>query len=219
MPSRTCSAAAPFMTAPMRVSSCQVPWPGVDHERGAAEPRHARLERGERAQRRIEEQQAENLSGERLRLRLLRQPVARASSSVEDLARAARSARSRKRFMRRCRQRGAQQVDVLLLEDERRQQAQDRSDRALVPARMPLPAAPPGCPSPAGSCAGRQEARPWKPVDRTDDAGLADVGRTRAARCASRSSVSIASMTASTTAQAIGPPPNVVPRIELERRR
>ena len=29
MPSRTCSAAAPFMIAPMRVSSCQVPCPGV----------------------------------------------------------------------------------------------------------------------------------------------------------------------------------------------
>jgi hypothetical protein len=27
--SRTCSAAAPFMIAPERVSICHVPWPGV----------------------------------------------------------------------------------------------------------------------------------------------------------------------------------------------
>ena len=51
---------------------------GGDHERISAEPRHGRLERRERAQRRIEEQQAEDFAGERLRLGLLRADVRRA---------------------------------------------------------------------------------------------------------------------------------------------
>ena len=46
---------------------------GGDHEGVAAQPRHRRLHRRERAQRGIEEQQAEDLAGERMRLRLLRQ--------------------------------------------------------------------------------------------------------------------------------------------------
>ena len=46
---------------------------GGDHEGVAAEARHRRLERRERAQRRIEEQQAEDFSGQRLRLGLLRE--------------------------------------------------------------------------------------------------------------------------------------------------
>src|SRR6185437_13413983 len=41
-----------------------------DDERAAAEPRHARLEGGERAQRRIEEEESQDLARERVRLRM-----------------------------------------------------------------------------------------------------------------------------------------------------
>ena len=95
MPSRTCSAAAPFMTAPARVSSCQVPWPARDHERVAAEPHHRRLKRRQRPQRRIEEQQSENLACERLRLGPLAQAL-REREQIDDSARAQKSARSRR---------------------------------------------------------------------------------------------------------------------------
>jgi hypothetical protein len=41
-----------------------------DHDRASSEARHRRLERGERAQRRIEKEEAEDLSRKRLRLRM-----------------------------------------------------------------------------------------------------------------------------------------------------
>ena len=71
---------------------------GGDDERVAAQARHRRLERRQRAQRGIEEQQAEDLAGERLRLGLL---VARrsASASSSTTCSRCRSARSRKLFM------------------------------------------------------------------------------------------------------------------------
>ncbi len=55
-----------------------------DHEGGAAEPRHAGLEGGQGAQRRIEEHQSQDLAGERLRLRLVLQRL-RQRQQIEDL--------------------------------------------------------------------------------------------------------------------------------------
>ena len=57
---------------------------GRDHERGAAEPRHRRLEGRQGAQRRIEEHQPEDLARERLALR--RRPCSRSRErqQIED---------------------------------------------------------------------------------------------------------------------------------------
>ena len=55
-----------------------------DHDRGAAEPVHASLEGSERAQRRVEEDEAENTSFERARLRSLLQS-AREREQIEYL--------------------------------------------------------------------------------------------------------------------------------------
>ena len=67
-----------------RVSSCQVPCPGVMTNESAAEPRHAGLKGGQGAQRRIEEHQPEDLAGERVRLRLVLQRL-RERQQIEDL--------------------------------------------------------------------------------------------------------------------------------------
>ena len=58
-----------------------------DHERRATQLRHASLERRQRAQRRVEEHEPENLARERLRLRLRFQP-AREIEQVRALRRA-----------------------------------------------------------------------------------------------------------------------------------
>ena len=61
---------------------CPLTW--RDHERGAAEPLLADLERGERAQRGVEEHEAEDLAGERARLGV-RLEAAREREQVEHL--------------------------------------------------------------------------------------------------------------------------------------
>ncbi len=91
--SRTCSAAAPFMIAPERVSICHVPWPGVMTTAVPPETHHRALERSERTQRRIQEQQAEHLARQRLRLRYLLQARGEAQQVLHLLARGNRPGR------------------------------------------------------------------------------------------------------------------------------
>jgi hypothetical protein len=104
---------------------------------------------------------------------------------------------------------------VLFLQDVGRQQPHTTFGSPLVPARMSR-ASRPFCTSFAGLLVRRpvQEARALVPCHRADGAGVAMYFDTRRT-FSSRSSVSIASITASIAAQAIGPPPKVVPRSSM----
>src|ERR1043165_3037457 len=125
-PSRTCSAGAPFITAPRRISSCQVPWPAeITNEVPPSRAMAACMEASVRR---------EGLKKSRPRIFPARawgsgfcaRRSANARSSMT--CSRGRSARSRKFFMSRDsegRERGAQAVDVFFLEDECGQQPQD----------------------------------------------------------------------------------------------
>ena len=140
-----------------------------DDERTAAQPRHARLKRGQGPQRGIEKQQAEDLAGERLRLRMLLQATGKIQQRDDFVALAGRRGRG-SASCRQIRQRVPQHVDVLLLEDERRQQPQDvgvaggaGQDAALEQLRLDLLRRPRGAQT-------GQETRALVAGDRAHDA-------------------------------------------------
>src|SRR5690606_12301829 len=130
MPSRMCSARSPSITAPVRVSSCQVPAPGV--MTNELPPRRAMPAWNEASVRRLGfmNKRPSTLParacgrGERSR-RL-------ASATRSRTATGSKSARSMKRFivvygwtcLSEPLQRGGEQIDLGLLEGEWRQQAQ-----------------------------------------------------------------------------------------------
>ena len=84
MPSRICSAAAPSMTALVRRLELPSSLTGRDHEGGAAEPAHGRLERGQGAERGIQEYEAEHLAREHRARRVLVEGL-REREEIEDL--------------------------------------------------------------------------------------------------------------------------------------
>ena len=84
MPSRMCSAAAPVHDGIEPRLQLPRSLARRDDEGGAAEARHSGLERGQGAQRRIEEHQPEDLARERARLRLVLQRL-RERQQIEDL--------------------------------------------------------------------------------------------------------------------------------------
>src|SRR5437660_3976090 len=181
-----------------------------DHERAAAEPGHSGLERGEGAQRGVEEDEPENLARERMRLRILLQPpaeleqrqhlVALEIREIDKTLHGGRSANA--------------SLSMSTCSSSRMNGGSSRSTcvSLAVPVRIPHSS------SSAWIClAGRlvrnpvRKPAPWWPVT----GPTMQLSRMYAATrltCSSRFCDSIASMTASITAQAIGPPPNVVPR-------
>ena len=187
--------------------------PGVDDEGAAAQARHADLEGGERAQRGIEEQQPEHLAGERARLGLRLQAARELEQRQHLLAGEIGQVEEALHARLRSEQRVAQHVDVLFLEDVGRQQAQDvriargaREDAALEQLGLDLPWPAAAVRSPTSSPA------PWCAVTGSDDAAARGCRRRCARTRSSSPSDSMASITASMAAQAIGPPPKVVPR-------
>ena len=156
-----------------------------DHERAAAQPRHARLERGQRAQRRIHEQQPEDLAraARAARGALQRAAPARADASTSSRE---KSARSRKRCialsppMSSSAARSSSTCGAL--EDERRQQPQDvgigagaGENAALEQRRMHLLGRPRGAQS-------EQKPLALMGDHRADQAAAADLRRDVRAR-------------------------------------
>ncbi len=117
------------------------------------------------------------------------------------------------------RQRVAQQVDVLLFEDVGRQQPQHVRIGRWCRRGCRSRAAPIGSPSPdAMVLQPDQQSRALKAGDRADQAAARGCTRDTCRTRSSSRSDSIASITASIAAQAIGPPPKVVPSVSgLER--
>src|SRR5436305_4709785 len=186
------------------------PLPRGDDERASPQPRHPGLERGEGAQRRIEEEESEDLPAERLRLRRAFQ-VRGQGEEILDLLRPERgqieeilhagtseSARARAATWASSSTRGGRRRTTF--------------GSPLVPARIPLVSS-----SSTIARAGRVVLRPrrkpspWMPVT----GPTWQVSRMSLESCCTRGrrpSSSMASITASIRAQARGPPPKVVPR-------
>ncbi len=156
------------------VSSFQDEPPGVTTKLVAAELRHRRLHRGEGAQRRVEEQQPEDLAGERL--------------GVAHCSRGAPPARGDRRSPRAAAPRGSASCFIIrrCLPGPRRgeRHARGRASAAAAGGRRTdrrwcrrgcrARGARPGSPSPADACAGRGAApRPWT-VDHRSAPGEAE---------------------------------------------
>src|SRR5690606_17391663 len=186
---------------------------GRDHERAAAEARHPGLERGERAQRRIEEHEPEDAARERLRFGM-RLEAAREREPRDDLVTAEVCKVEEALHARVARHSDASASasgSTCCSSSTYGGSSRSTCGSPLVPVRMSRASSAAWM-----SRAGRfmrspsRKPSPWKPVTGPTAQRLriyADTRRT----FASRSSDSIASITASMTAPAIGPPPKVVP--------
>ena len=223
MPSRMCSA----LVAIHHGAEAGLELPGAlagrDHERVAAQPRHAGLERGQRAQAGVHEQQAQHLAGQCLRVGATARVAWRARPG-RARQRVSRSARSTKRFM------SYREVD----QPSRLSAAASRSTSASLRvkggSRRRMFGSPAGARQDVvfveqrllhvlgralGQMQAGEEARALVADDGSDHAGACGCTRHTRRTLASRSSFSMASMVASMAAQAMGPAPKVVPRASI----
>ena len=129
--SRMCSAAAPSITRARPRLELPRALPGRDDERRPAELRHPGLHRAQRAERRIQEQEPEHAAAQHVAARGLlersRRARAGARSSAGSSSRQIHEALHR---IAQVRERRDELRDVLLLEDQRRQQPDDVRDRS-----------------------------------------------------------------------------------------
>ena len=166
MPSRMCSAAAPSITAPARVSSCQLPWPGlITNELPPRRAMPAWKEASVRSEG-LKNSRPEDLAGQRLRLRLLLQPPRERQQGEHFVA--PKSARSIKRFMEFVE--AAHQATIAVnaarnrstcssSQDIRRQQAQDLRVGAGAGENAAREKLPPAFASPGGPAQTQQKSR------------------------------------------------------------
>ena len=150
----------------------------------------------------------------------------RARASRSTTSSRERSARSRKRFMAGSCSGGLKRA----ARRARRAAARRARPRARAAAACARPAGRRSCrrgcraravraarPSPGGACAGRsRKPAPWMPTT-GPTTQVSRICRASSRTLASRPSLSMMSTTASISAQAIGPPPKVVPRSPVAR--